>query len=130
MTHPSIRATGFALNILVIHLLGDAISPPIVGAMADHSRRAGVPPQNVLDAGFWPSPRCFWSVAPSGSGGRDTCNATRGPRGASWDKLGGRSVARRLLCFLKHRIDFPNCCLGVGERNMRLQFGNSLRPLI
>ncbi len=52
VTHPSIRATGFALNILVIHLLGDAISPPIVGAMADHSRRAGVPPQNVLDAGF------------------------------------------------------------------------------
>jgi len=31
VTHPSIRATGFALNILVIHILGDAISPPVVG---------------------------------------------------------------------------------------------------
>ncbi len=35
VTHPSIRATGFALNILVIHLLGDAISPPIMGAISD-----------------------------------------------------------------------------------------------
>jgi MFS family permease len=52
VTHPSIRATGFALNILVIHILGDAISPPIVGAMADHSRSVGVPPQNALDNGF------------------------------------------------------------------------------
>lgn len=35
VTHPSMRATGFALNILVIHMLGDAISPPVVGAIAD-----------------------------------------------------------------------------------------------
>ena len=35
VTHPSMRATGFALNILVIHTLGDAISPPVVGAIAD-----------------------------------------------------------------------------------------------
>jgi MFS family permease len=31
VTHPSIRASAFALNILVIHLLGDVISPPLVG---------------------------------------------------------------------------------------------------
>jgi len=31
VTHPSMRATGFALNILVIHILGDAISPPAIG---------------------------------------------------------------------------------------------------
>jgi MFS family permease len=31
VTHPSIRATGFALNILIIHALGDAISPTIIG---------------------------------------------------------------------------------------------------
>jgi MFS family permease len=37
VTHPSIRASGFALNILVIHALGDAISPPIIGAIADDS---------------------------------------------------------------------------------------------
>jgi MFS family permease len=35
VTHPSMRATGFALNILIIHLLGDAISPPVMGAISD-----------------------------------------------------------------------------------------------
>ncbi len=34
VTHPSIRATGFAFNILIIHALGDAISPPLIGAIA------------------------------------------------------------------------------------------------
>jgi MFS family permease len=34
VTHPLLRAPGFALNILVIHLLGDAISPPVMGAIA------------------------------------------------------------------------------------------------
>jgi MFS family permease len=37
VTHPLLRAPGFALNILVIHLLGDVISPPIMGAVADRS---------------------------------------------------------------------------------------------
>jgi MFS family permease len=31
VTHPAIRSTAFALNILIIHLLGDAISPPLIG---------------------------------------------------------------------------------------------------
>jgi MFS family permease len=35
VTHPAIRATGFALNILVIHALGDVISPLIIGAISD-----------------------------------------------------------------------------------------------
>ncbi len=35
VTHPSIRATGFAINIFVIHLLGDAVSPPLIGWMSD-----------------------------------------------------------------------------------------------
>lgn len=35
--HPSLRATAFALNIFVIHALGDAISPPIIGAIADRT---------------------------------------------------------------------------------------------
>jgi MFS family permease len=34
VTHPSVRATGFALNIFIIHALGDAISPPLIGAIA------------------------------------------------------------------------------------------------
>ena len=33
---PKIRATAFALNILVIHLFGDALSPPLLGAVAGH----------------------------------------------------------------------------------------------
>jgi predicted MFS family arabinose efflux permease len=40
VTHPAIRATGFALNILVIHILGDAISPFLIGAIADRSSLA------------------------------------------------------------------------------------------
>jgi predicted MFS family arabinose efflux permease len=35
VTHPAIRASGFALNILVIHALGDAVSPAIIGAISD-----------------------------------------------------------------------------------------------
>jgi MFS family permease len=31
VTHPSIRASAFAMNILIIHALGDAVSPPIIG---------------------------------------------------------------------------------------------------
>lgn len=34
VTHPSVRASGFALNILIIHLFGDAISPPIIGDLS------------------------------------------------------------------------------------------------
>jgi MFS family permease len=34
VTHPSIRATAFALNIFIIHALGDAVSPPLLGAAA------------------------------------------------------------------------------------------------
>jgi MFS family permease len=35
VTRPDIRATAFAINILVIHLLGDVISPPLIGLTAD-----------------------------------------------------------------------------------------------
>jgi MFS family permease len=37
VTHPSIRASAFALNILFIHLFGDVSSPPIIGLIADAS---------------------------------------------------------------------------------------------
>ncbi len=36
VVRPEIRATAFAVNILVIHLLGDAFSPPLLGAVAGH----------------------------------------------------------------------------------------------
>jgi MFS family permease len=32
---PSMRATAFALNILVIHVLGDVLSPPLMGTLVD-----------------------------------------------------------------------------------------------
>jgi MFS transporter, Spinster family, sphingosine-1-phosphate transporter len=34
---PKIRATAFALNILIIHFFGDAFSPPLLGAVAGRS---------------------------------------------------------------------------------------------
>jgi MFS family permease len=34
VTPPATRATAFALNILLIHALGDAISPPLIGWIA------------------------------------------------------------------------------------------------
>ncbi|MEZ6142749.1 MAG: MFS transporter [Zavarzinella sp.] len=37
VTRSPIRATAFAINILIIHLLGDAISPAIIGMIADFS---------------------------------------------------------------------------------------------
>jgi MFS family permease len=38
VVHPSVRASGFALNILVIHLFGDAVSPSIMGYLAGLGR--------------------------------------------------------------------------------------------
>lgn len=37
VTMPSVRATAFALNIFVIHALGDALAPPLIGAVADRT---------------------------------------------------------------------------------------------
>ena len=41
VTHPSMRAAGFALNILVIHAFGDVISPVIIGLLSDWLRDMG-----------------------------------------------------------------------------------------
>jgi MFS family permease len=35
VTHPLLRATVFGLTIFVMHALGDAISPPVIGLIAD-----------------------------------------------------------------------------------------------
>ncbi|HTY40975.1 MAG TPA: MFS transporter [Thermoanaerobaculia bacterium] len=35
VSHPSIRAAGFALNILVIHAFGDVLSPVVIGILSD-----------------------------------------------------------------------------------------------
>lgn len=44
----SIRATGVALNVLFIHLLGDAISPELVGRRADALHALGLPGGEAL----------------------------------------------------------------------------------
>jgi MFS family permease len=38
VTHPAVRSSAFALNIFVIHLFGDAFSPPIIGYLAGQGR--------------------------------------------------------------------------------------------
>lgn len=40
VTHPSMRSSAFAWNILVIHTFGDAISPPLVGKIASRTSPA------------------------------------------------------------------------------------------
>ncbi|MEP6603598.1 MAG: MFS transporter [Spartobacteria bacterium] len=37
VTPPAIRATAFAVNIFMVHAFGDAISPPLIGAIAGHA---------------------------------------------------------------------------------------------
>jgi hypothetical protein len=37
---PAMRATAYAVTILIIHALGDAISPTLIGSIADHFRTA------------------------------------------------------------------------------------------
>ena len=43
VTHPSIRATGFALSIFFIHAFGDAISPPVIGWVTDLTKSPSNP---------------------------------------------------------------------------------------
>ncbi len=50
VAHPSVRSTGFAINILIIHLFGDAISPALIGALADAFPAA--PDKPNLNIGF------------------------------------------------------------------------------
>ena len=40
VTHPAVRASAFALVILIIHLFGDVSSPPIIGFVAGQARAA------------------------------------------------------------------------------------------
>jgi MFS family permease len=51
VTPPAMRASAFALNILLIHTLGDAISPTVIGFISDHTRSAAHPDGNMT-AGF------------------------------------------------------------------------------
>jgi MFS family permease len=43
VTRPNIRATAFAMNIFIIHALGDAISPAIIGFLRDQTKTWNTP---------------------------------------------------------------------------------------
>lgn len=59
VTHPSIRASAYAILILIIHLFGDAFSPPLIGkinGLAKGDMNAGflvVSVMILIAAGFW-----------------------------------------------------------------------------
>jgi MFS family permease len=57
VTPPATRATAFALNILLIHALGDAISPPLIGWIAGQTSMNFafliVSAMMVLASAFW-----------------------------------------------------------------------------
>jgi predicted MFS family arabinose efflux permease len=58
---PAVRATAYAVNIFVIHALGDAISPAIVGAISDRldlPTALWVAPVGLLAAAAF----CFWGM--------------------------------------------------------------------
>jgi MFS family permease len=61
VSHPAMRATAFAVNILAIHLLGDVISPPLVGTLADRLNRHEVVRLVSVDQG---SPAARAGLAP------------------------------------------------------------------
>jgi predicted MFS family arabinose efflux permease len=48
----SVRATGVALNLLLIHLLGDAISPELAGRRSEAALAAGASPGDALATGM------------------------------------------------------------------------------
>jgi hypothetical protein len=39
VTHPCVRASAFAINIFVIHVLGDIVSQPLIGSVSRHLGR-------------------------------------------------------------------------------------------
>jgi MFS transporter, Spinster family, sphingosine-1-phosphate transporter len=61
VTPPLVRASAFALNIFIIHLLGDAISPPLIGVVRDRWNMdvalSGVSILMVVAGGLW-----FWGA--------------------------------------------------------------------
>lgn len=51
VTHPAIRASAFAVNIFVIHALGDAISPWLIGRIASRTKD-WIPGKTGMDVAF------------------------------------------------------------------------------
>lgn len=47
VTHPAVRSSAFALNILIVHALGDAISPALMGKIADTVKARAADPAST-----------------------------------------------------------------------------------
>ena len=47
VTHPAMRASAFAVNILIIHAFGDAISPSLIGWITDNTKTDAMPVGNM-----------------------------------------------------------------------------------
>ncbi len=69
VTHPAVRASAFALVILVIHLFGDVSSPPAIGFIADQASAAAAtaPPGSwwaglLASRGGWDFSFCVVSI--------------------------------------------------------------------
>lgn len=61
VSRSEVRATAYAANIFIIHALGDAVSPAIIGYASDRVGLAAAfwiaPAALALAAGF-----CFWGM--------------------------------------------------------------------
>ncbi len=69
VTDPAVRSTAFAVNIFVIHALGDAISPPLIGAVADRSSPYAVSLWCLCNVRRWRDlalPPATWAAIPCG----------------------------------------------------------------
>jgi len=74
VSRSGVRATAYAVNIFIIHALGDAISPTIVGMVSD---RVG------LSTAFWIAPGalalaalfCFWGMRTYATDARESAKA-------------------------------------------------------
>lgn len=69
VTHPAVRASAFALVILIIHLFGDVSSPPLIGFVAGQARTAAAsaPPGSwwtdlLASRGGWDFSFCLVSL--------------------------------------------------------------------
>ncbi|MFA5205024.1 MAG: MFS transporter [Lentisphaeria bacterium] len=57
VTHPAMRASAFALNILLIHALGDVVSPTVIGIVSD---RFGLRAAFLVVAAMFVVAGAFW----------------------------------------------------------------------
>jgi hypothetical protein len=57
VTHPAIRASAFAVNIFIIHALGDVLSPMVIGLLGDkfsmRTALLGMSAMFLVSACFW-----------------------------------------------------------------------------